>query len=820
MMQDLKILVVDADPKNLQILKESFEAAGFAIDTAIDGEKAWQILDSSLPDLILSEVNLPEHDGFQFLQKLKQNPATAQIPVVFLTNRRDLQDRVRSLRGGVKDYLIKPVHVKEVIARIRMILRRLERVKNEEQDAVNKVVGRLEESGVIELIENFGVERRSGILNIYNENNKNGEIHFRGGSIVYASLGMLKAEKAIYQMLPWKCGHYIITFKEVNTADSISVSNLGLLLQGFKRLEERERLIKQLPSLETTFVLSKPFQQIISRKELAGDVAKFLNLINGKRDIQQIIDESIYEDIKSLERLVKLSSQGFIIPGSGQEDETPQIKISGTGEPEPIKELPLPEHVTESLKNPEMKTEKAKSPENPHTVQPPTDDDRHLPDSVDQRPLAKPVLNEPDKYVEDDDFSAKIDDNAAAETREMRIPSKPPKNFPLLNGFDSDKEEEQTDDFPAASEEPGTDAPPMPMELKGFAPDTDIFEIIQELKKDRELSAATAKAAADEELHRIEPQVNGNGHAKEKPELPSPHPEPAKENLPGEPLPPDIAFSFPRRNYGFTFADEKDGDSGQILFDKDKSTPSAEDMPDGINADLNLLSNKSEIDELSFEPVEKQPAESGKDKTQSALSIFPNEETGPEINADDAKSLNQVFLEYLPFAENQPGTFVVIGATQKSADHLIRKMSKVTILPSGAENSLSVGTIALNSNRSFKLLAVSMEQQFTQILNGIHDNLTGFLLLFNANDKSRIEYLSYLYNSLNKKFKLPSGIAVIEESDSKSLAPSTVRDLINADESYFITTLNPAHLQNVTAFLTEMLQHYAAQKDREKHELE
>lgn len=313
-MDNPTILVADGDPKNLQILRESLEASGFEVIVASDGLQAWQKISSDVPDLILSEVNLPKLDGFQLLEKLKADPVTSSIPLMFLTNRRELQDRVRSLRGGVKDYMIKPLHVKEVIARVRMILRRMERIREEEIESNHKLAGRLEEFSVIDLIENFGMERKTGILTLYNANNRSGEIYFRDGAVINASLGNLRAEKAVYQMLPWKRGHFTMTFKEISVADEIAVSNLGLLLQGFKRMEERERMFKMLPSPETTFVTTETFRNIIQKRELTTDVAKFIALVDGKRDILQIIDESTYDDIKTLERLVKLYQQGFIKP--------------------------------------------------------------------------------------------------------------------------------------------------------------------------------------------------------------------------------------------------------------------------------------------------------------------------------------------------------------------------------------------------------------------------------------------------------------------------------------------------------------------------
>ncbi|MFQ5769119.1 MAG: hypothetical protein ACE5HX_01185, partial [bacterium] len=120
--------------------------------------------------------------------------------------------------------------------------------------------------------------------------------------------------KAVYQMLPWKHGHFVMTFKDINVEDEITVSNLGLLLQGLKRLQDREKFIKQLPSLDALFVKTTIFEQILKKKTISSDAEKFITLFDGKRTISNIMAESIYDDLKTLEKITKLYQQGFIQP--------------------------------------------------------------------------------------------------------------------------------------------------------------------------------------------------------------------------------------------------------------------------------------------------------------------------------------------------------------------------------------------------------------------------------------------------------------------------------------------------------------------------
>lgn len=323
------ILVIDGDPKNLQILKESLESSNFRVTTCDDGNKAWGIIQSKRPDIIVSEVDIPGLNGLELLEKIQKDPVAAAIPLVFLTNRRNIEDRLKSLRSGVKDYMIKPLHVKEVIARLHMIFRRLERLRHEEMEPNKKVVGRLEEKSVESLVEDYGLQRKTGVLSVYDENNRSGEIYFRDGAVVNARLGNFKAEKAVYQMLPWNRGHYVMDFREINVKDEITVSNLGLLVQGVKQLQERANLLKQLPELDSVFVRTPIFEQILKRKSIAPDALKFVALFDGQRTLNDILADSTFDDIKTLEKIIKLHLQGFIKPLNGEHEFKPD-KISDT----------------------------------------------------------------------------------------------------------------------------------------------------------------------------------------------------------------------------------------------------------------------------------------------------------------------------------------------------------------------------------------------------------------------------------------------------------------------------------------------------------
>ncbi|MBD2161026.1 hybrid sensor histidine kinase/response regulator [Limnothrix sp. FACHB-1083] len=121
-MTDL-VLIVDDTPTNLDVLSLTLSNSGFEVAIATSGERALQQVARCLPSLILLDVMMPGLDGFETCLRLKENPETAQVPVIFMTALTDIKSKMRGLEVGAVDYITKPFHTKEVLARIRTHLK-------------------------------------------------------------------------------------------------------------------------------------------------------------------------------------------------------------------------------------------------------------------------------------------------------------------------------------------------------------------------------------------------------------------------------------------------------------------------------------------------------------------------------------------------------------------------------------------------------------------------------------------------------------------------------------------------------------------------
>ncbi|NJN22485.1 MAG: response regulator, partial [Leptolyngbya sp. RL_3_1] len=118
-----KILLVDDQPANLKVLSESLRHEDWITLVAPDGESALAQIDYAKPDLVLLDVLMPGIDGFETCKRLKSNPETAAIPVIFMTALSDIFDKVKGFEIGAVDYITKPFQQEEVIARVKLHLR-------------------------------------------------------------------------------------------------------------------------------------------------------------------------------------------------------------------------------------------------------------------------------------------------------------------------------------------------------------------------------------------------------------------------------------------------------------------------------------------------------------------------------------------------------------------------------------------------------------------------------------------------------------------------------------------------------------------------
>ncbi|HEX9126394.1 MAG TPA: response regulator [Methylomirabilota bacterium] len=119
-----RVLIVEDEPDIRELVVHHLKREGYQVSAAASGEEALRQVQTAPPDLVLLDLMMPAMDGLEVCRRLRQDPVTASLPIVMLTAKGDEVDRVLGLEIGADDYVVKPFSPKELLARVRAVLRR------------------------------------------------------------------------------------------------------------------------------------------------------------------------------------------------------------------------------------------------------------------------------------------------------------------------------------------------------------------------------------------------------------------------------------------------------------------------------------------------------------------------------------------------------------------------------------------------------------------------------------------------------------------------------------------------------------------------
>ena len=307
-----RLLLVDGDPKSLRVLDVSLKKAGFEVAAATSSREALAVLEASPPDLIISDTDLDEMDGFELCGRIKGRSEWAKIPFLFVSGRKSIEDKIRGLELGVDDYLTKPIYIKEIGIRVRTALQRAERERMESRrEGRTRFAGDLSDVGVVDLVQTIELNRKSGIIHIVNRDGRRGSVFFRDGKVIDAEVGRLSSANAMYRLFSWSEGQFAVEFKQIRRHDVIDTPIAPLLMEGMRRLDESAHLLENLPPL--TAVLEVDCRALAEElAELPDEMNSVLRLCDGTRTLQEVVEDSEHPDLEALSIISKLSAGEII----------------------------------------------------------------------------------------------------------------------------------------------------------------------------------------------------------------------------------------------------------------------------------------------------------------------------------------------------------------------------------------------------------------------------------------------------------------------------------------------------------------------------
>ncbi len=237
-----KILMVDDEVDYLTLFKLKLVNEGFDVVATDNAEDALKLMASEKPDLVVSDVIMPGMDGLEMFRNMR-NPGgpLSEIPVIFLSAKDETQVKVEALYLGAEDYLIKPVDLKELSARIRNIIRRDTKWRKGAATMSTGVMGDLKNLGIPDIVQTLHLGLKTACVTIKGAAGAEGRIYFENGRVRHCELGKLSGETAFYSLLHWQEGPFVIAHGQTTGLRTIEMDEMQLMMEGLKRMDEEKK---------------------------------------------------------------------------------------------------------------------------------------------------------------------------------------------------------------------------------------------------------------------------------------------------------------------------------------------------------------------------------------------------------------------------------------------------------------------------------------------------------------------------------------------------------------------------------------------------
>ncbi|MBI4479675.1 MAG: DUF4388 domain-containing protein [Acidobacteria bacterium] len=235
-----KVILVDDNPVILDILRRGIEPYAEA-EAFTDSARALDHCLANRPDLIICDYRMPEMDGSQFLQKLKTNPETKGVRVILVATKSDIEEHLRPFTDQVEEFAQKPFYVKELAARAKKVLDRIQWEKMQQQASQEGVIrGRLSEMNLIDLFQSLELGQKTCALTLTKDGDEC-RMYFKDGQLHHAETGSTVGDDAVYRVAGWSDASFQIDFNARSDQKSTTRSTQGLLMEALRLLDEQNR---------------------------------------------------------------------------------------------------------------------------------------------------------------------------------------------------------------------------------------------------------------------------------------------------------------------------------------------------------------------------------------------------------------------------------------------------------------------------------------------------------------------------------------------------------------------------------------------------
>jgi response regulator RpfG family c-di-GMP phosphodiesterase len=233
-----QVVVCEADAEFRKLLEMRLVNDGYDVRSVAKAHEALEVIAAAPPDLVLAEVGGDASDAFQLLREVRKDAALQQVPFAFLSRTDSRLLKIRALRQGVDDFLIKDGDLEELLARIQNILaRESARRGSGLKRAKRGVTGSLDNLSLPDIVQTLTMGMKTALVAVSHDD-QTGRIYFRDGAVVHAKCGELQGEAAFHAMARWKTGEFAIEHGVKSRRTTIECDPMYLVMEAMRLMDE------------------------------------------------------------------------------------------------------------------------------------------------------------------------------------------------------------------------------------------------------------------------------------------------------------------------------------------------------------------------------------------------------------------------------------------------------------------------------------------------------------------------------------------------------------------------------------------------------
>jgi response regulator RpfG family c-di-GMP phosphodiesterase len=232
------VLVCDGDAEFRKVLEMRLANEGYDVNCVTRADEALDVIVNAPPDLVLADVSADGSDAFQLLRELRKDATFQDIPFAFLARAESRLLKIRALRQGVDDFLIKANDLEELLARVQNILtRESARRGHGLKRAKRGVTGQLENLGIPDIVQTLAIGMKTALVAV-SQGDESGKIWFRDGAVVHAMCGELSGEAAFHALARFKTGEFAIEHGIKSRRTTIECDTMFLVMESMRLMDE------------------------------------------------------------------------------------------------------------------------------------------------------------------------------------------------------------------------------------------------------------------------------------------------------------------------------------------------------------------------------------------------------------------------------------------------------------------------------------------------------------------------------------------------------------------------------------------------------